>query len=228
MYLLCRVMVWGNRDVVCELLTRGDVNVNTQDYKKRTALIFASDSHPAIVRVLLSHRDIEPNSVNASRSTALIIAACKNQGEIVEHLVRHPKTRLNQKNFDGWTALMFGCRNGHHNIVSTLLSCSTIEVNQTTNNGWTALMITCRFGHEVHKPKYKLEIYTKRIQIITSVCQHYEKKYWVFFSQCECADVCSVSCMLLSFVCYLRRLLKIFFPVKTLTWTKKVRKIVAH
>ena len=71
--------------------------------------------------VELLDKGVDPNSVDADRSTPLILAAMLGSTEVVQVLLEYGAC-MDASNSDGWTALMYAAQQGHANIVRLLVS----------------------------------------------------------------------------------------------------------
>jgi ankyrin repeat protein len=138
-----------NKDILALLLENG-IDVNQQDDKGETALMWASKKgHKEIVQMLLQHENIQKNKQNYYGHTALFLASRQGNKEIVEIFLQEKNIEINQRDKTfGETALMKASQVGHKEIVQMLLQHERIEINLQNENGYTALMWASRNGHK--------------------------------------------------------------------------------
>ena len=75
-------------EVVKLLLEKCGINVNLKDLDGKIALSLATiNDNAAIIRLLLSHPNIDINSINSIHDSALIVAMKSNFVEIVDQLL---------------------------------------------------------------------------------------------------------------------------------------------
>ena len=115
----------NNNAKVVELLLRDprtDVNIAVNN---DNSLFTASErGYLAIVRLLLTHHNIDVNKINTrSRKTALIIASELGHLEIVTTLLNNPQTFVNEVDLYGKTALEIASARGFLGVVKALLRC---------------------------------------------------------------------------------------------------------
>lgn len=99
------------------------IGINDKNKLKSFPLLKATKKeYPTIVKILLTHPDIEVNKDYEGR-TALITAANKGNTQIVELLLNHPKIKINQKSTDRfeWNALMEAAFNDKYETVKLLI-----------------------------------------------------------------------------------------------------------
>jgi ankyrin repeat protein len=125
-----------------------DYDVNQTDKDGVSALMWAAyNGHTAIVKSLLTHKNINVNQADIKGHTALMGAAYNNQIKVTEELLRHKDINVNQTDKDGISALMLAAANGHTSTVERLLAHKDINVNQTNKDGISALMLAAVNGH---------------------------------------------------------------------------------
>lgn len=124
------------------------IHTNTPDTFGNSVLIRAAEhGHIALIRSLLSMRQININATDDKGHTALILAAGQGQAEIVQLLLAQHGINFNAANNNGNTALILAAWQGHLAIVRSLLSMAKININATNNGGNTALMSAVRRAH---------------------------------------------------------------------------------
>jgi ankyrin repeat protein len=102
-----------------------------------------------VVRLLLSHRDIDINRVDSEGATALYIASELGRIETVRLLLSKSKSEIdmNKATKSGATALNIAFQKGHVEVFCLLLSKSEIDINKIMDNGVTALFMASQLGH---------------------------------------------------------------------------------
>jgi ankyrin repeat protein len=137
----------GHKDIVAFLLEKG-IDINQQDERGKTALIWASEQgHEEIVKLLLENDNIKINHTYKYGKTALIWASEQGHEEIVKLLLAKENIEINQTDKYGGTALILASIYGHVEIVKLLLAKENIEINQTNKYGYTALITASEQGH---------------------------------------------------------------------------------
>ncbi|KAH6909880.1 ankyrin repeat-containing domain protein [Coprinopsis sp. MPI-PUGE-AT-0042] len=108
----------------------------------------ANSGHESIAMLLLACPEIQVNSVESKRRTALMFAALHGYDGVVKLLLAHPEVQINLVNDEGFSALMLAILNGHEGVVKLLLARNEIQVNLVEDRGLSALMLAARRGHE--------------------------------------------------------------------------------
>ncbi len=135
----------GNNTAIAEALIAAKANVNFQDNKGGTALIYAaSNGNLELVKSLLAvgaNPNVQTNAANAS-TTALILAANGGNAAMVEALLKEPtiSQSINAKDSTGSTALIYAANAGNEAMVKALAKIKGINANIQDNTGMTALM----------------------------------------------------------------------------------------
>jgi len=141
----------GYEEAVELLLERGaaiDPNVRGpwQTFSPLTAAAF--HSHEGVVKLLLTHSDIDPNVSSYDGLTALSLAASGGHEGIVKLLLACGSIDLNSTEpVNGRRALGQAACNGHKGVVELLLACKGTEPNHLDLNCQTALSIAAENGH---------------------------------------------------------------------------------
>jgi len=133
------------------LQTQEEINVNYGDPElQRTPLYRAAGfaSSTEVVKLLLSHPQIDVNRPNNKEATPFYIACQEGNLEVVKHLAADERVDINLPYTTGATPLMIACDNGHAEVVRFLLGDPRTNVNQTKKNGTTPLWKVCQSGHE--------------------------------------------------------------------------------
>jgi len=104
-------------------------------------LIAARGGQLEVVKALTEAR-ANLEKTNATRETAMMLAAIGGHHEVVEYLI----ARGAQVNRPGWTALIYAATNGHRRVVELLLE-NHAYIDAAPPNGVTALMMAARGGH---------------------------------------------------------------------------------
>ena len=146
---LCGACRNGNVEVVEEILSNKEVDINGRDYVGNTPLIWAVNSgHLDIVRRLLQHLEVDVNAPGLGGNTPLMIAVYHGHLDIVKTLLEVPALQLGKCSNYGSTALHKACYN-EVSIIKVLCEdsrCSPGVVNKKTRNGYTALMVAVIYG----------------------------------------------------------------------------------
>ncbi len=130
------------------LVEAGQIDVNAQDERGRTALILASHSgNVEVVELLLKSPMIDINIQDEYGYIALIVASEYNHVEVVRLLLSNSTIDLNTHDKRGFTALIIASYIGHVEVVRLLLSYSGINVNAKKRNGSTALIVASKNNH---------------------------------------------------------------------------------
>jgi len=111
----------------------------------------AEDGRASEVSSLLKdHPDINVNSTNYERRTALHTASINGHVEVVKLLLAHPNVNVNLKTDDGQTLLSKGIDIGKVSIVAVLLKDPRVKVTLDDSRGCTPLWRASREGkHEM-------------------------------------------------------------------------------
>ena len=117
------------------------VNINHLNSKGRTALgVAASASHLDVVKLLLSHTDID---VNAGDDTPLYLATWgRHRYEIARVLLNNSNIDVNKRS-EGWHPIYTPAHNGDSAMVKLLIKHPKTDVNSKTHS-MTALMIATK------------------------------------------------------------------------------------
>jgi ankyrin repeat protein len=105
--LLMNEILKGNPDLelIKDILEYSVIDINSQDSKGWTALIYAADmGNEKCVELLLNHPGIDVNVQNKGGWTALVHAAYMGREKCVELLLKHPTINVKLKNEFGHTA----------------------------------------------------------------------------------------------------------------------------
>ena len=123
------------------LLVRG-FDPNAPDAKGHPALLVAiRDGSLAVAEVLLSHPDIQLDSVNGSGETALMMAALQGNVDWVKRLLE----RGASVNRTGWTPLHYAASGPELSVVALLLERGA-ALDASAPNGNTPLMMAAAYG----------------------------------------------------------------------------------
>ena len=135
-------------DIVNELLSHKEIDVNIRDYYQRTPLIvickLGIESY--ILEALLNYPNIDVNAQDYEGKTSLYYAARVNHPKTVQALLKHPNIDVNLASNDNTTPLMSACSQGHKEVVELLLQCPDVDVNAADNDGDTPIMEAIRCG----------------------------------------------------------------------------------
>jgi len=119
--------------------------VNSRDQNNDTPLIVsARHGRPAIVKLLLSKKGVDPEPTNHSRCTPLVAACERGHTEVVK-LLLEAGANVNFKSADGFTPLAIAGREGHAETAKLLLD-KGADIKARTDNGKTALNLASGRG----------------------------------------------------------------------------------
>jgi ankyrin repeat protein len=111
-------------------------------------MLAAHDGHEGVVKLLLSHPEIQVNMVEEDGWVALMLAAENGHEKIVEHLLAHPGIHVEMANAHGSTALLLAAQGGHSAVVGRLLATGLCDINRYDNDTDTAVKMAAKEGHE--------------------------------------------------------------------------------
>jgi ankyrin repeat protein len=136
------------------LLDHGALDVNIKDTSgldnpsKQTSLHLATDRGlKEIVKLLLSHPDINVSPQDETGETPLHTAARKDYMEILVLLLAHPGMDVNSQDSSGRTLLHAAATQGYTEILMLLLARPDVDVNSRDVVGDTPLHKAARKGH---------------------------------------------------------------------------------
>ncbi|KAJ5164748.1 uncharacterized protein N7500_006578 [Penicillium coprophilum] len=115
------------------------------------------DDYLAIVKLLLSTKDIQPDCRTERGETPLVAAAAAGAGDIVEELLRTGKVDASSKNKFGQTSLVAAAQYGHLSIVKRLLAIEGVDADASLQSGNGPLLAATWKGY-VEIVKYLLAI----------------------------------------------------------------------
>ena len=119
----------NNQEVVIVLLNDSRTDVNVIVNSRNTLLAASELGFTNIVRVLLSHSDIDVNIINTrNRRTALIVATDKQHLDIIRLLLLNPQTYVNEVDGKGLSSIMIAAMNGYTRILKLLLRCPKTHI----------------------------------------------------------------------------------------------------
>ena len=123
------------------LADRANIDINSQDDRGMTALMYATQSAHINIIPLLIAANANVNLRDNHGMTALLISVAlhtiQDQEQILPLLI-NARADINLTNNNGFTALMYAARNGHQSIV-TLLLANHANIFAVNNQGFTAL-----------------------------------------------------------------------------------------
>jgi ankyrin repeat protein len=150
---LMKAVGMNHPEIVQVLLQHEEINVNVQDEKGDTALIWAAEKgRTEVVKRLLKHPLIDVNVQDNIGQTALMLSVYKRKKipilEIVKELLKRKEIDVNLQNRNGNTALILTnyASNTYHReqVVEELLEHDEIDVNVQNKDGDTALMVATK------------------------------------------------------------------------------------
>lgn len=153
--------MFHNFEILRELITKTDVNVNTKSTDDLTPLILAA-GHEAedsknnaqeklyetrrdeIIQILLSH-GADVNLCTKNGVSPLQIASQKGYDKTVE-LLLHKGADINKCNKNEVSSLYLACQDGHENTVEILLK-RQAKINKCDRDGISPIYVACKNGH---------------------------------------------------------------------------------
>jgi len=126
----------GQEQVALQLLERHpDLEVNALGEQRNTLLHLACQrNHPGIVRRLLAHPAIDPNTPSRKTFTSpLVTAAYWGRLESVQVLLQDPRVDVNRAEFDGRTALWWASCFNYPGIIRWLMALRGRELDVGTS-----------------------------------------------------------------------------------------------
>jgi ankyrin repeat protein len=143
----------------------GDVNKKDQ-YGEPAITLVAWIGRTEIIKLLLTHQDIQVNEKNSSRDTALMSASRNGHIDITALFLARPDILVNEKDKNENTALISAVWWGYIEIIELLLTHPDIQLNVKNSNGYTALMRAVKDDYYkdvitllLADPRLKLEIH---------------------------------------------------------------------
>jgi len=104
------------------------VNVNITDDMGKTSLMkAASEGQVEVVKLLLTHPNMDVNKQDLNYQTALMMASVNGHTEVVQLLLEYNDIDLNIRNSDGVPAIVATAERGYFDIVKLFLNCSTCK-----------------------------------------------------------------------------------------------------
>ena len=139
----------GDPAAAALLLTYPNIDVNAGNDIGSTTLHYAvANNKGALVQVLLSHRDINPNArTREDRQTPLHKAVYKENLDMVERLLDHPDINPDRKNSSGETPLWIAVTLDLYDIAEELLDHPDTDPSLIAVDGWTPLSTALAWGN---------------------------------------------------------------------------------
>jgi ankyrin repeat protein len=134
-----------NNTAITQALIDAKADVNFQDNKGATALIYAAfNNNLDLVKALLAagaNPNLQTNAANGS-TTALLLATKAGNEAMVKALLKAPtiSQSINTQDSTGATALIYAVQSGNTALVKALTQVKGINANLQDNTGMTALM----------------------------------------------------------------------------------------
>ncbi len=136
------------RAVESALKNGGDVN--TQDSKKRTLLLIATENQQTEMAKLLIVHGADVNKQDNKQDSPFLYAGASGQAELVKLYLANG-TRFDIFNRYNGTALIPACERGHVETVKVLVQAKDFPINHVNRLGWTALMEAVILGNGTKK-----------------------------------------------------------------------------
>ena len=100
-----------------------------------------------IIKILLSHPQIDINKLTKSGKHSLIIAAEKSNFKIIDELIKHKKLNINQIDYEQKSLLHIACSMGNKYLIYKLLENKDININIIDKENRTPLYIAAENGY---------------------------------------------------------------------------------
>jgi len=131
---------YSNKEIVNEILSIPDLDINKIDERGRTPLMQAIENENLeSVNLLLKNENIIVNKSDRFKRLPLNYATEHNLINIIEALINHKDTLINNKDIEGRTSLICASRNDNVKIINLLLE-NKADINTQDNYNYTALM----------------------------------------------------------------------------------------
>ena len=141
---LVEVATNGDHEVVDQLLSQEDIDINERDVTSgNTALIGASSNgHLEVVELLLNDPEINVNIQNIDGRNALMMAIINGHNDVVSALTQRDDIDINATDtLFGNTALHYSVVNSNGQATKIILDYSDVDVNIQNNSDLTPLII---------------------------------------------------------------------------------------
>jgi len=113
-----------------------------------TWIAFATGSgSEGAVKLLLRHRDVDPDSSDRTGRTPLSFAASGGHGGVVKLLLEHRNVNPNSHDCNDRTPLSLAASGGQDDVVKLLLERGDVDPNSSDSNGRTPLSFAASGGH---------------------------------------------------------------------------------
>ena len=132
--------------------TGANVNAHEEGYSVLMHAVKNHASKEVVAYLIMKGARIDDVSTNeetkeiATHKTALMLAVCDENTDLVTTLIDQGHASLEIKSSSGKTALLYAVQDGHTDIVNALLV-KNANINAMDNDGWTALMYAAVNGH---------------------------------------------------------------------------------
>src|SRR5579862_5167039 len=128
------------------LAAHPNIDINQKDDKGYSSIERATFyGHTNLVKLITSHKNYKPDTIDAHKATPLYIATQKNHVEIAKILLDDPRINVNYLYKGKFTPLYVASKNGHTRMVKLLLTHLHIKAELTGEA--TPLYGACQNGH---------------------------------------------------------------------------------
>ncbi|KAI1359875.1 hypothetical protein F5Y08DRAFT_318569 [Xylaria arbuscula] len=122
---------------------------DVEDGWGRTPLSYAAEQgHEAIIAILLTFDEVDPDAKDHGDWTPLMYAAHYGHKATAKLLLESRKVFPDSEDVNGWTALTWAAEYGHDAIVKLLLDTGLVDVNWKSADGRTPLSHAAGHGHK--------------------------------------------------------------------------------
>ena len=140
---------FGVAEVLVTLIEMEGCDINQRDCMGRTPLMWAAQrGNEAIVRLLLTQYDVNPDKPNNSGRTPLWCASDQGHGGVVKLLLARNDVNPSESDKCGETPLWRASFRGHEGVVRLLLTKNDVDPDKPDNSGRTPLLCASGDGNE--------------------------------------------------------------------------------
>jgi len=143
------IAFWGIAEIASTMLERKGWQVNGQDSRSETPLMWAVKyKNIGMVELFLGQEDIEPDTVIKDGRTVFSFAAELGNEDAVKLLLGRRDVNHDSKDSDGRTPLSFAAELGQGGVVKLLLERGDVDPNSRDSHGRTPLSFAAEWGRE--------------------------------------------------------------------------------
>ena len=136
----------GNRLESMQLLNSGEVEIEEHIRLELLYMAVCLGNLTGVNKLIDLKTDVNAKN-DKDGCIALIYAAYKGRGAVVQKIMEVPGIDANVKDNNGYTAFMYAVQYGHYDVVEKLLADPRVQVDVIDKSGMTALMLASMNGH---------------------------------------------------------------------------------